>query len=113
LAKNEFHRIINEEGLTGHPVLVFCNKQDLPNAMSTSEISDRLGLTDIIERRIIVAGCVAITGEGLEVGLFFLSRTLQSMKYSMLRDEECKNHQPPNCLKLQKARLGDATKRFL
>jgi ADP-ribosylation factor 1/2 len=96
MARNEFHRMINEEGLKGHPVLVLCNKQDLPNAMSTSEICDKLGLTAIMDRRIIVAGCVATTGDGLEEGLFFLSRTLQSMKYSIPCNEESNDHQPDN-----------------
>lgn len=37
--------------LHGATLLVFANKQDLPNAMSISEITDKLGLHALRQRR--------------------------------------------------------------
>ena len=78
-ARDEFHRILNEPLLQNVPMLVFCNKQDLPNAMLPTEVSDRLGIFQIT-RRISVVGCMATTGKGLEEGMFFLARALESVE---------------------------------
>lgn len=43
-AKFELFSIINDELLHGRPLLVLCNKQDLPGAVSPSKISMLLGL---------------------------------------------------------------------
>jgi small GTP-binding protein len=92
LARDELHRLINDPGLENHPLLVYCNKQDLPNAMSPSEISDQIGLADIRNRPVLVTGCVATTGKGLEEGLFFLKRTVDSMKHIMPTLYPNRNH---------------------
>ena len=42
--------MLSEEELSNAVVLVFANKQDLPNAMSPSEIQDKLGLNDMRAR---------------------------------------------------------------
>jgi signal recognition particle receptor subunit beta len=76
LARDELHRFVNEPGLENHPLLVYCNKRDLPDAMSPSKISDQIGLADIKNRPVLVTGCVATTGKGLEEGLFFLKRNV-------------------------------------
>ncbi len=46
-AKNELSRMLNEDELRESVLLVFANKQDLPNAMSVSEMADKLGLHDL------------------------------------------------------------------
>ena len=43
-AKDELHRMLSEDELSESVVLVFANKQDLPNAFSAAELTDRLGL---------------------------------------------------------------------
>ena len=43
-AKDELHRMLSEDELSESVVLVFANKQDLPNALSAAELTDRLGL---------------------------------------------------------------------
>ncbi|KAK8335140.1 hypothetical protein V6Z12_A09G033500 [Gossypium hirsutum] len=43
-ARDELHRMLNEEELRDAVLLVFTNKQDLPNAMNAAEITDKLGL---------------------------------------------------------------------
>nr|AGV54289.1 ADP-ribosylation factor [Phaseolus vulgaris] len=43
-ARDELHRMLNEDELREAVLLVFANKQDLPNAMNAAEITDKLGL---------------------------------------------------------------------
>merc|ERR1711906_40101 len=43
-ARDEMHRMLNEDELRDAVLLVFANKQDLPNAMSAAEMTDKLGL---------------------------------------------------------------------
>nr|GMD55279.1 ADP-ribosylation factor 1-like isoform X1 [Ipomoea batatas] len=50
-ARDELHRMLNEEELRDATVLVFANKQDLPNAMLVAEITDKLGLHSLRLRR--------------------------------------------------------------
>jgi len=71
---------------------VFGNKQDLPNAMSPTEISDRLGVFQITPRRISVVGCSATTGKGLEEGMFFLARALESVEQAKKQEEKVRDN---------------------
>ncbi|KAH1091962.1 hypothetical protein J1N35_019219 [Gossypium stocksii] len=49
-ARDELHRKLNEEELRDAVLLVFANKQDLPNAMNAAEIIDKLGLHSLRQR---------------------------------------------------------------
>jgi hypothetical protein len=42
--------MLNEDELRDALLLVFANKQDLPNAMNASEITDKLGLQGLRQR---------------------------------------------------------------
>ncbi|KAK2727385.1 hypothetical protein QYM36_008020 [Artemia franciscana] len=42
-AQDELQKMLSEDELRDAVVLVFANKQDLPNAMSPAELTDRLG----------------------------------------------------------------------
>ena len=75
-AKDELHRMLNEEELRDAVVLVFANKQDLPNAMPVHEITEKLGLNSMAHRQWFVQSTCATTGDGLYEGLDWLSRTL-------------------------------------
>ena len=48
-------------------VLIYCNKQDLQNAMSVELISQRLefGEIDYLQQRCVIMGCSAMRNEGL------------------------------------------------
>ena len=43
---------VNEEELKESVILVFANKQDLPNALSTSELTEKLGLHNLRGRQV-------------------------------------------------------------
>merc|ERR1712142_509534 len=45
------NRMLNEDELKDAVLLVFANKQDLPNAMNAAEITDKLGLHSLRNRQ--------------------------------------------------------------
>ncbi|GAA52096.1 ADP-ribosylation factor [Clonorchis sinensis] len=49
-AADELKRMLSEDELRDVVILVFANKQDLPNAMSSAELTDKLGLREIRNR---------------------------------------------------------------
>ena len=49
-ARQELHRIINDREMREAIILIFANKQDLPNAMNAAEITDKLGLHSLRNR---------------------------------------------------------------
>ncbi len=77
-ARDEMHRMLNEDELRDAVLLVFANKQDLPNAMSAAELTDKLGLHGLRPsyRQWYIQACCATTGDGLYEGLDWLSATL-------------------------------------
>jgi small GTP-binding protein len=72
----ELNRALNEDELRDCPVLVLANKQDLPNAMSVAEVTDKLGLHSIRGRQWYIQSCCATSGDGLYEGLDWLSNVL-------------------------------------
>merc|ERR1712072_105007 len=79
-AKEELHRMLNEDELRDAIVLVFANKQDLPQAMPAAEVTDKLGLQQMRNRQWYIQSTCATTGDGLYEGLDWLSRTLSAKK---------------------------------
>ena len=49
-ARDELNRMLAEDELREAVVLVFANKQDLPQAMNPAEITDKLGLHNMRNR---------------------------------------------------------------
>ncbi|CAF1885423.1 unnamed protein product [Brassica napus] len=72
-ARDELHRMLNEDELRDAVLLVFGNKQDLPNAMNAAEITDKLGLHSLRQRHWYIQSTCATSGEGLYEGLDWLS----------------------------------------
>lgn len=75
-AKSEIFKILAEDELKGFPLLVMCNKQDLPNSLSAAELTDMLDLAAIQGRQWYVQPCSAANGDGLCEGLYWLAQTL-------------------------------------
>jgi len=76
-AREELQRMLNEDELRDALLLIFANKQDLPNAMNASEITDKLGLHSLTRRAWFIQSTIATTGDGLYEGLEWLSNTLK------------------------------------
>jgi len=72
--------MLNEDELRDALLLVFANKQDLPNAMQPAEITDKLGLHSLRGRNWYIQSTCATSGEGLYEGLDWLSANLVSRK---------------------------------
>ena len=63
----ELAELLEEEKLSGVPVLIFANKQDLLTAAPASEIAEGLNLHTIRDRVWQIQSCSALTGEGVQV----------------------------------------------
>jgi len=79
-AHDELHKMLNEDELREAVLLVFANKQDLPNAMSVAEVTDKLGLHSLRYRKWYIQATCATSGDGLYEGLDWLSSQLSSKK---------------------------------
>ncbi|XP_075581387.1 uncharacterized protein LOC142596200 [Pelecanus crispus] len=75
-AAEELQKMLQEDELRDAVLLLFANKQDLPNAMSVSEVTDKLGLQSLRNRTWHVQGTCATEGTGLHEGLAWLSNEL-------------------------------------
>ncbi|KAF4721962.1 Arf GTPase arf3, partial [Perkinsus olseni] len=75
-ARQELNRMMEEEELKDAALLVFANKQDLPNAMSAAEVTDKLGLHQLRHRNWYIQSTCATTGDGLYEGLDWLVKVL-------------------------------------
>lgn len=78
IAKRELLNIIEEEELKNAVVCIFANKQDMPDAMSTSEIAEALGLSTIIDKKWTIIATSALRGDGLKEGFEWISDAVQS-----------------------------------
>ena len=88
-SREEFMKVINDDSIPrGVPLLIFANKQDLPQAISTSKVVDMLGLHSLrghkwhvqgnhlkflsLPKHIIASS--AVTGDGLCEGMNIMSK---------------------------------------
>lgn len=76
-AREELHRMLAEEDLKGVVLLVFANKQDLPDPMSAAEITEKLSLRKLVSNKWYIQTCCAKTNEGLPEGLDWLQNTIE------------------------------------
>jgi small GTP-binding protein len=76
-ARDELQKMLSEDELRDAVLLVFANKQDLPNAMNTVEVTDKLGLHSLGSRHWFIQGACATSGEGLYEGLDWLSANIK------------------------------------
>jgi len=81
-AAEELGKMLSEDELRDATLLVLANKQDLPQAMSVSDLTDKLGLMGIRNRKWYVQSCCATSGDGLYEGLDWLSNALTSSSSS-------------------------------
>ncbi|XP_045700925.1 ADP-ribosylation factor 1-like [Phyllostomus hastatus] len=81
-AQEELMRMLAEDELRDAVLLVFANKQDLPNAMNAAEITDKLGLHSLRHRNWYIQATCATSGDGLYEGLDWLSNQLPEPEVS-------------------------------
>ena len=76
-AKEELMKMLNEDEMRDAVLLVFANKHDLPQAMSISEVTEKLGLQTIKNRKWYCQTSCATNGDGLYEGLDWLADNLK------------------------------------
>ncbi|XP_071961728.1 ADP-ribosylation factor 2 [Antedon mediterranea] len=76
-AKDELNRMLTEDELQNAVLLVFANKQDLPNAMNAAELTEKIGLHSLRNRTWYIQATCATSGDGLYEGLDWLSTQLK------------------------------------
>lgn len=77
-AREELMRMLMEDELRDAALLVFANKQDLPNAMTATELTDKMNLHTLRSRSWFIQATCASNGEGLYEGLDWLSNVLKT-----------------------------------
>lgn len=75
---DELTKMLQEDELRDAVLLVFANKQDLPNALTVSELTDRLGLQALRNKKWYMQSTCATQGTGLYEGLDWLSNELSN-----------------------------------
>merc|ERR1712217_397583 len=68
-AREELMKMLSEDEMRDAVLLVIANKQDLPNAMTAAEVTEKLGLHNLRHRQWYIQSACATTGDGLYEGL--------------------------------------------
>lgn len=79
-ARDELNKMLNEDEMRDAILLVYANKQDLPNAMSASEITEKLQLNTLRNRQWFIQSTCATSGDGIIEGIDWLSKTVEDKK---------------------------------
>ncbi|ERE91772.1 fascin-3 [Cricetulus griseus] len=83
---DELQKMLQEDELRDAVLLVFANKQDMPNAMPVSELTDKLGLQHLRSRTWYVQATCATQGTGLYDGLDWLSHELSKRSVERVKE---------------------------
>ncbi|KAF8576415.1 ARF/SAR [Ramaria rubella] len=75
-AREELHVLLEADELRDALLLVFANKQDLPQALNAAELTDKLGLRVLRNRTWYIQSVCASSGEGLYEGLEWLGKNI-------------------------------------
>ena len=65
----ELYSILQQPELSGVPLVIYANKQDLNLSLSAEEILEQLDLDNISDRNWTIIACSALTKQGLSSGL--------------------------------------------
>ena len=76
--KENLMELLAEEQLSGVPLLVFANKQDMELALAADEVMESLDLSNISDRTWNIQACSAMTQVGLNEGMKWLIETINA-----------------------------------
>ena len=79
-AKKELEWVLEDDEMRGVPVVVLANKQDLPNAKSSSDVGSALGVLKMKNRDWYIQGTCAVSGDGIYSGIQKLSELVKDFK---------------------------------
>ena len=72
----ELKNLLEQNELSGIPLLIYANKQDLNLSLSPEEIMEQLNLTDIVNRKWTIVACSALTKVGINEGLEWIEKNM-------------------------------------
>ena len=75
-SKAEFANMMNNNELKDAVILIFANKSDMPNARNVQELTELYAFDEVETHEWKIQPCCALTGEGLDDGLDWLSGCL-------------------------------------
>lgn len=58
-------------------MLIFANKQDMPDAMSASEVAEKMSLVQLQGRTWEIKACTATDGTGLKEGMDWVCKNMK------------------------------------
>ena len=78
----ELHSIVQDDNMRGVPVVIIANKQDLPNALSCSDLVQALDLNKLTstQNKWFIQGACATRGEGLFEAMKSMSDMIKENK---------------------------------
>lgn len=79
-SREELFGIFDNDEMRGVPVVVIANKQDIPNALSTSEVADLMSLHKLTSRKWHIQAACATKGEGIFEAMKELSSMIKENK---------------------------------
>ena len=81
-AKDELFGIMKHVEMDRVPVVVVANKQDLPGALTTSQVADQLGLNEVRDRKWFVQGACAKNGDGIYEAMHEMAKYVKEFQKS-------------------------------
>ncbi len=75
-AREELSKMLSEDELQDSVLLVFADKQDLPNSLTAAELAEKLGLHSLRNRKWFIQSACATAGDGIYEGLDWLTDVL-------------------------------------
>ncbi|KAF5288643.1 hypothetical protein FQA39_LY15338 [Lamprigera yunnana] len=73
----ELYELLADEKLDNVPLLVYANKQDLPDSLTASALAEALGLPSIKNRAWQIQACTASEGVGVREGMEWACKSIK------------------------------------
>ncbi|KAL1491002.1 hypothetical protein ABEB36_011664 [Hypothenemus hampei] len=73
----ELYELLSDDKLHNVPLLVYANKQDLPESLSASNLAQALGLPSIKDRAWQIQACTAVQGTGVRDGMEWVCKSIK------------------------------------
>ncbi|KAG5891568.1 hypothetical protein JTB14_015835 [Gonioctena quinquepunctata] len=73
----ELYELLGDDKLRNVPLLVYANKQDLPDSLSAAELAKTLGLPTIKNRAWQIQACSATQGIGVREGMEWVCKSIK------------------------------------
>ncbi|XP_030749756.1 ADP-ribosylation factor-like protein 3 [Sitophilus oryzae] len=73
----ELYELLSDEKLKNVPLLVYANKQDLPDSLTAADLAEALGLPSIKDRAWQIQACTASQSKGVREGMEWICKNFK------------------------------------